>query len=133
MPVAGGGYPVIWRIFVFIFCRGSADIRRPFRELRFSYFVGVLRNPFVAGGRLVISEFFLNRNLYILMVTMSMFMVIQSSERNDTAVRISKWLDRAVEGYISDRKMKVKFPSKRNFVDTAVMQLLEEKGVKLDK
>jgi hypothetical protein len=52
-------------------------------------------------------------------------------ERNDTAVRISKWLDKAVEGYISDRKIKVKFPSKRNFVDTAVMQLLEKKGVKL--
>lgn len=56
-----------------------------------------------------------------------------SSQRNDTAVRISKWLDEAVESYISDRKIKVEFPSKRNFVDTAVMQLLEEKGVKLDR
>ncbi|MBT7102364.1 hypothetical protein HN935_02525 [archaeon] len=53
--------------------------------------------------------------------------------RNDTAVRISKWLDKAVEGYISNRKTKVKFPSKRNFVDTAVMQLLEKKGVNLSK
>jgi len=59
-----------------------------------------------------------------------MFMVI-SSKRSDTAVRISRWLDEAVGGYISDKKMRVKFPSKRNFVDTAVMQLLEEKGVKL--
>jgi len=63
------------------------------------------------------------------MVTISMLMVTET--RNDTAVRISKWLDKAVEGYISDRKMKVKFPSKRNFVDTAVMQLLEKSGVKL--
>ena len=65
------------------------------------------------------------------MVTINSLMVTQSNERNDTAVRISKWLDKAVEGYISDRKMKVKFPSKRNFVDTAVMQLLEKSGVKL--
>ena len=71
----------------------------------------------------------MNRNLYIALVTISMLMV--TTDRNDTAVRISKWLDKAVEGYISDRKTKVKFPSKRNFVDTAVMQLLEKKGVKL--
>jgi hypothetical protein len=58
-------------------------------------------------------------------------MVTQSSKRSDTAVRISRWLDEAVENYISDKKMRVKFPSKRNFVDTAVMQLLEEKGVNL--
>ncbi len=71
-----------------------------------------------------------NRNVYIPMITISIFMVI-SSKRSDTAVRISRWLDEAVQGYISDKKMRVKFPSKRNFVDTAVMQLLEEKGVKL--
>jgi len=71
-----------------------------------------------------------NGNVYILKVTNDMFMVI-SSKRSDTAVRISRWLDEAVESYISDKKMRVKFPSKRNFVDTAVMQLLEEKGVKL--
>ena len=53
--------------------------------------------------------------------------------RNDTAVRISKWLDEAVENYISDRKIKVDFPSKRNFVDKAVLQFLEEKGVNLTK
>jgi hypothetical protein len=53
------------------------------------------------------------------------------TDRNDTVIRISKWLNKEVEGYISDKKIKVKFPSKRNFVDTAVMQLLEEKGVKL--
>ncbi len=54
--------------------------------------------------------------------------MVISSERSDTAVRISRWLDEAVENYISNKKMRVKFPSKRNFVDTAVMQLLEEKG-----
>ena len=59
-------------------------------------------------------------------------MVILSSKRNDTAVRISRWLNEEVESYISNKKTKVKFPSKRNFVDTAVMQLLEEKGVKLN-
>lgn len=53
--------------------------------------------------------------------------------RKDTAVRISKWLDEAVENYISDRKVKVDFPSKRNFVDKAVLQFLEEKGVNLIK
>ena len=57
--------------------------------------------------------------------------MLMVTDRNDTVIRISKWLDKAVEGYISDRKTKVKFPSKRNFVDTAVMQLLEKKGVKL--
>ncbi|MBT6690646.1 hypothetical protein HN903_01390 [archaeon] len=59
-------------------------------------------------------------------------MVIQSNQRSDTAVRISRWLDEAVEDYISDKKIRVAFPSKRNFVDTAVMQLLEEKKVKLE-
>ena len=59
-------------------------------------------------------------------------MVTLSNKRNDTAVRISRWLDEAIESYVSNKKMKVKFPSKRNFVDTAVMQLLEEKGVKLN-
>lgn len=59
-------------------------------------------------------------------------MVTQSAKRSDTAIRISRWLDDAIENYISTKKMKVAFPSKRNFVDTAVMQLLEEKGVKIN-
>ena len=67
-----------------------------------------------------------------MLVTISIFMVTSSNKRNDTAVRISRWLDEAIEGYVSNKKTKVKFPSKRNFVDTAVMQLLEEKGVKLN-
>ena len=59
-------------------------------------------------------------------------MVITSAERNDTAIRISRWLDEEISSYISNKKTKVKFPSKRNFVDTAVMQLLEERGVKIN-
>lgn len=65
------------------------------------------------------------------MVTISMFMV--TLKRKDTAVKVSKWLDKEVQHYISDRKVKVEFPSKRNFIDKAVMRLLEEKGVRLDK
>lgn len=59
-------------------------------------------------------------------------MVISSNKRSDTAVRISRWLDEEIEGYISDKKIRVAFPSKRNFVDTAVMRLLEEKGVNME-
>ena len=59
-------------------------------------------------------------------------MVTSSNKRSDTAIRISRWLDEAIEDYISNKKLKVAFPSKRNFVDTAVMQLLEEKGVKIN-
>ena len=58
-------------------------------------------------------------------------MVTLSTKRSDTAVRISRWLDEAVENYLTDRKIKVEFPSKRNFVDKAVMQLLEKRRVKL--
>jgi hypothetical protein len=59
-------------------------------------------------------------------------MVTLSSNRSDTAIRISRWLDKEIENYLSDRKIKIEFPSKRNFVDKAVMQLLEEKKVKLN-
>ena len=60
-------------------------------------------------------------------------MVTLSGKRNDTAVRISRWLDKEVENYLTDRKIKVEFPSKRNFVDKAVMQFLEERKVKLNE
>ncbi len=53
-------------------------------------------------------------------------------KRNDTSVRVSRWLDEAVESYLTDRKTKVEFPSKRNLVDKAVLKLLEERGVKLN-
>ncbi len=65
------------------------------------------------------------------MVTISIFMVTR--RRKDIAVKVSRWLDKEVQDYISDRLNKVEFPSKRNFVDKAVMRLLEEKGVRLDK
>jgi len=58
-------------------------------------------------------------------------MVTQTSKRTDTVIRISRWLDEEIEDYISSKKSRVEFPSKRNFVDTAVMQLLEKKGVNL--
>jgi len=56
-----------------------------------------------------------------------------TKKRKDTVVRVSGWLDDAVENYISERKVRVEFPSKRNFVDKAVMRLLEEKEVNLNK
>ena len=56
-----------------------------------------------------------------------------TQQRKDTVIRMSRWLDVVVEDYISERKIKIEFPSKRNFVDKAVMQLLEKEGVKLDK
>ncbi len=59
-------------------------------------------------------------------------MVISSNKRSDTAVRISRWLDEEVENYISDKKVRLEFSSKRNFVDNAVAKLLEEKGVNLE-
>jgi hypothetical protein len=66
------------------------------------------------------------------MVTISIFMVTLSNERNDTAIRVSRWLDNEIDNFISDRKIKVEFPSKRNFVDNAVMAFLERKGVELN-
>ena len=57
--------------------------------------------------------------------------MVTQLKRKDTAIRLSKWIDSEIEGYISDRKTKVEFPSKRNLVDKAVMQFLEERGVKL--
>ena len=59
--------------------------------------------------------------------------MVTKMKRNDTAVRISKWLDEAVEVYISDKKVRLAYPSKRNFVDNAVARLLEEKGVEVTK
>jgi len=59
--------------------------------------------------------------------------MVTNKKRQDTAVRVSKWLDKEIEIYISDKKTRIAFPSKRNFVDLAIMKLLEEKGVNLDK
>ena len=59
-------------------------------------------------------------------------MVTNNSKRNDTSVRMSRWLDEEIEGYVSNKKNKVSSPSKRNFVDRAVMELLEREGIKLN-
>jgi hypothetical protein len=53
--------------------------------------------------------------------------------RKDTAVRVSRWLDKEVERYLTDRKAKLEYPTKRNLVDRAILQFLEEKGVKIGK
>lgn len=53
---------------------------------------------------------------------------------DETTVKISRWLIKEVDKYINkNNKNKTDFPSKRNFVDRAVMQLLEQRDVNLDK
>ena len=57
---------------------------------------------------------------------------MKNKQRKDTAVRVSRWIDEEVDGFIndkSDKRVRIEFPSKRNFVDKAVIQLLEERGV----
>jgi len=52
---------------------------------------------------------------------------------DETTVKASKWLIDAIDKYINkNNKNKSDFPSKRNFVDRAIMKLLEEQGVDLD-
>ena len=48
----------------------------------------------------------------------------------ETTVKMSKWLVEEIEKYINkNMKNQSDFPSKRNFVDRAVMLLLEQKEV----
>jgi hypothetical protein len=50
---------------------------------------------------------------------------------SEATVKISKWLLEEIDGYVAKNKKNMSnFPSKRNFVDRAVMCLLEEKGIK---
>jgi len=50
----------------------------------------------------------------------------------ETTVKVSKWLVEEIDKFINkNMKNASDFPSKRNFVDRAVMRLLEEQGVKL--
>jgi len=51
----------------------------------------------------------------------------------ETTVKVSRWLVEEIDKYVN-RNMKnaSDFPSKRNFVDRAVMLLLEQKGVNLE-
>ena len=52
----------------------------------------------------------------------------------DATVKISKWLlDEIEEFVLTNKKNMSEFPSKRNFVDRAVISFLEEKGFKLNK
>jgi len=52
---------------------------------------------------------------------------------DETTVKASKWLIDSIDKYINkNNKNKSDFPSKRNFVDRAIMKLLEEQGVDLD-
>jgi hypothetical protein len=50
----------------------------------------------------------------------------------ETTVKVSKWLITEIENYIEENvKNKTEFPSKRNFVDKAIISFLETRGVKL--
>lgn len=52
----------------------------------------------------------------------------------EATVKISKWLLEEIEGYVKASKRHMSdFPSKRNFVDRAVILFLEEKGVKIKR
>lgn len=48
--------------------------------------------------------------------------------------KISKWLLEEIAKFVDKNKRnKSEFPSNRNFVDRAVIKLLEERGVKLEE
>ena len=50
----------------------------------------------------------------------------------ESTVKISRWLLDEIESYVNrSKKNKTDFPSKRNFVDRAVLNFLELKGVKI--
>lgn len=52
----------------------------------------------------------------------------------ETTIKISKWLVKEIEKFIGkNKKNQTNFPSKRNFIDRAVMKLLEKEGEDLTK
>jgi hypothetical protein len=52
----------------------------------------------------------------------------------ETTVKVSKWLVDEIGKYVEkNKKNKSDFPSKRNFVDRAVMELLEKRGINLEE
>jgi hypothetical protein len=52
---------------------------------------------------------------------------------DETTVKVSKWLIDEVDNYLRKNKRNMtEFPSKRTFVDVAVMSFLEKRGVKLN-
>ena len=51
----------------------------------------------------------------------------------ETTVKVSRWLVKEIDSFINkNKKTQTDFPSKRNFVDRAVMLFLENHGVNLD-
>lgn len=61
-------------------------------------------------------------------------MAKKSIENKETTVKISRWLVTEVSEFINSSSRNIsEFPSKKNFVDKAVINMLESKGVKLDK
>tara|TARA_Y100000310_G_C20101745_1_gene543036 strand:- start:222 stop:398 length:177 start_codon:yes stop_codon:yes gene_type:complete len=51
----------------------------------------------------------------------------------ETTVKISRWLVEEIDKFVSkNMRNKSDFPSKRNFVDRAVIRMLEERGVNLN-
>jgi len=51
----------------------------------------------------------------------------------ETTVKVSRWLVEEIQGYISRSKRNLsEFPSKKTFVDRAVIEMLERRGVELE-
>lgn len=51
----------------------------------------------------------------------------------ETTVKISKWLVEEIDTYLRKNKRNLtEFPSKKTFVDLAVISFLEKRGVKLN-
>jgi hypothetical protein len=52
----------------------------------------------------------------------------------ETTVKVSKWLVEEIDKFVNkNMKNASDFPSKRNFVDRAVIMMLEERGVNLNR
>ena len=50
----------------------------------------------------------------------------------ETTVKVSRWLVEEIDKFVNkNMKNASDFPSKRNFVDRAVIMMLEERGVNL--
>lgn len=70
-----------------------------------------------------------NQNIYKEKVTICIHKVTMATE---TTVKISKWVSEEIENFVQrSNRNQTEFPSKKNLVDKAVINLLEEKGVKL--
>jgi hypothetical protein len=50
----------------------------------------------------------------------------------ETTVKVSRWLIKEVDGYLKGSvRNQTEFPSKRNFVDKAIIELLVKRGLKI--